>query len=1403
MTDHNRCVPSTDVATTKSQDDSVPNGGGNNASLVASVEATAAEVVSMVRDFVEVLRIEFRPQTQGEQHQQQQLEDIPLYTRLKVRGLPEKIRLITHQAQSQEIIVVGLEEEKIDDGEGSDNSHSSSSFEVQRRKVLEDVTLPLAKLLASCYEILDDLPEDKPIATNLSSESPRSRGRNNKNRPAPPRGMLSIQDYTDVACLLEFIVCTGIIPPSNDEPEEASSTSNGRNNSSSSNNSNNNNNNSLIEDRLRTKLPKSLAGRIPKDALRWGTTSSSSSHATAEINNRASSLSLLVRATDMVTRVVILDRFRPMLLPRHLVDIYGACFKVEYLAATKDTTVIANSGSGNTENETELVGSNHYRVLGLSLPPSLMLSSLNHSISGKSRLAVVVDPTLRVMAYQTLLSSSSQPQGTAPTTTKNPHQQHHRYHPWLQKRVSGLLTDLATTDLRGLSAILTVFVPILSSSTDQASLMSGASQRLGRTLAAMTASTKDPTDDDKGKKKLQGRLCQQLLKLLVVVFPATQKGKETATHAGIQPRSMAVIQTAWAFFEHLSQPTIEQFVVGSWASRLLLADESATGGIHETIRQIGALCAFVPPHSKSPLKLLRRAALATNDSFMDSTLLGQILRAVMVHNGKRATTVSSAVTGDAEQTLLLLTHAIYAGSSDASVSAGNEEEETARDKVVSIWLSALGPTQWDLVGHSYGYKKLPIAGGRVVETIKVQKDRPLVTPTPMEEFAASVQSTTARADFFVEKILLVLAPPSNSAMSSEVDVPSLQTLQGLPSRIFRLLLKQYLSRDDRGHNNGNTRLVATVLLPILCEKCSQEQLLFGDHRDNASGLLLLIRQVLSELADARPSEDDDNDHRHEFLKSIAGILTSLLIALMEVGSKTRSKEEEDLLQSFLPTLKFLSVATSETYHPDGQNDRKDDAAMADMAAYAMALIASRRSVVTDDNKPSTKVLLSPEDHLQSILEEAEKDLGSTQAPIRAKGMVSLGRLARGFTGALTKEQNVPSLIQELDESGKELSGVDETMTNWIERVLELSMVALGDKESYVYLAAIQTIVAVGDLHPRRVLPKIASAIVQSQLQLGGSDTNNGDFHRAEPIQISQEQVIKLAEALIFIIRRRAVTDEYIPILANLMLRGGSSSTLPTQTSAKNDAPINQDPQRIQRETDNYFTAGRFQNEETTEGAPDDGNALTKKELWEEQDIRVKTGGPIFDIEEAEIVRSLRISVLSELVASSASQAVAPYVGTLTRLVIEALHLEGRSRIVQRSAALLARELYARVLREAMDLSDALGDIEDLSASAVAPISIALVESDEEALSATLRAIGSGKSTPNNESVADSTLVARCKEAIGLRDEADQKGVFLASKLVLEEHRKLEELPVLFRGLAKPSEGNDSNAITLNPIETLR
>jgi hypothetical protein len=132
---------------------------------------------------------------------------------------------------------------------------------------------------------------------------------------------------------------------------------------------------------------------------------------------------------------------------------------------------------------------------------------------------------------------------------------------------------------------------------------------------------------------------------------------------------------------------------------------------------------------------------------------------------------------------------------------------------------------------------------------------------------------------------------------------------------------------------------------------------------------------------------------------------------------------------------------------------ESQAGMADMSGYAMALIASRGASV-DDHGSDTPTPLSLMDKLKQIVEQAEKDLQSTEPPLRARGMVKLGRLARGYLDILSKEsvekENAP-LIVELKEDDAEHSE-DNAITFLIQEILRLSMVALSDKESYVYLA---------------------------------------------------------------------------------------------------------------------------------------------------------------------------------------------------------------------------------------------------------------------------------------------------------------------------------------------------------------
>jgi len=195
-------------------------------------------------------------------------------------------------------------------------------------------------------------------------------------------------------------------------------------------------------------------------------------------------------------------------------------------------------------------------------------------------------------------------------------------------------------------------------------------------------------------------------------------------------------------------------------------------------------------------------------------------------------------------------------------------------------------------------------------------------------------------------------------------------------------------------------------------------------------------------------------------------------------------------------------------------------------------------------------------------------------------------------------------------------------------------------------------------------------------------------------------------------------------------------------------------------------------------------------------------------------------------ASEASSLLSPWIPTLARLVVDVLHLEdGESsssskspsfrttaRSLPRAAALLARELYARVLSEGRDLSEALenGGLTDPSRGVVLPIASALAGSaDEELLCAALatRASPGGRSTTTKTTTNDATVVARCKEALVLRERAALGGVFLAAGLVREEGRKLEELPALFRGLAASSLPVEQQplggSLLLDPVDALR
>jgi hypothetical protein len=736
---------------------------------------------------------------------------------------------------------------------------------------------------------------------------------------------------------------------------------------------------------------------------------------------------------------------------------------------------------------------------------------------------------------------------------------------------------------------------------------------------------------------------------------------------------------------------------------------------------------------------------------------------------------------DAERTLRWLTSAIC---SDAN-------HHDCNSRLMEAWMSAIAPSRWDKDGNEFIELRCKenIVTADEFEGVMVERGQ-VEDSTTLEVLVSKV---TERSNFFVSRILLVLAPPLSSydregyekLASAHGNGPSNNVLQGLPMVAFRVLLRSYLSGLTI---STSMQLTTSILLPILCEECPQEQLLFGDQRD-ATGLLDLIHDVLShslvkgssdQHRDADPSFTNGEmdalyemaevfeSSKHETRFAIASIVLSLLIALLEMGSQQRSVEEEEKLQSFVPILTKLSDPVFV------QGLRRDEgAALVDMATYALTLIASRKAnlvaiVEKENNRLGETGSLNPRMKLARILRKAEIDLKSIHPPLRARGMVSLSRIVRGFSGALPKERS-PPIVQEMDIARNDKEDNESFL---VKEVLRLALVALSDPESYVYLSAVQTVVALCDLAPRSVLPLVASGVVSGKVP--ALDQN------VVVCVLSQEQSIKLTEALVFAIRRRAVPDEYFPGLVNILLaRGGQVGSIVASFGGINAS----EHLLIQKETNDYFSVK----------LGGDDEALTTRERWEEQDMRLRTGGPLFCIEETDAVRSVRISVLSELVAAASPSTVAPYCHIMVPLIVDALLLDP-SRLVMRASALLTLEMYSCLLREAEDLEIFLENGDSKHSTSI-PFAMAMVYSKEERLFGAISQYGKGVVSEHH--MIDSTTSKRLDEAITLRDAAKGKGIFAAAMLNVDEQTALAKLPSILQ-----ISGNKPDPIQINPRDTL-
>jgi hypothetical protein len=402
------------------------------------------------------------------------------------------------------------------------------------------------------------------------------------------------------------------------------------------------------------------------------------------------------------------------------------------------------------------------------------------------------------------------------------------------------------------------------------------------------------------------------------------------------------------------------------------------------------------------------------------------------------------------------------------------------------------------------------------------------------------------------------------------------------------------------------------------------------------------------------------------------------------------------------------------------------------------MIAAREAPERDTKSLVNDHSISREDKISKIVNEAQIDLQSSQPPMRARAMVSLGKLARGYLSEEMYQHPRPK-IMELGSKAEEPSA--SILTN---QILRLATTALADDESYVYLAAVQTLVALGETLSPETIPDMATAVATGKMDLLANDS--------EPLlELSNEQRCKMADSLTFLIRRSAKRGQLVPSLINTMLFSKNGRISDNSSEEAKDEMSN-----ILQQTHSYFRNTRSEDEDT------DGETLEDQRA--EMDIRLRTGGPVFDVEEADAVRAARVSVVSELVSTCDPSSIAPYGRMLAEMCISALRLEN-SRMVTRASALLARELYGAVLREYEMLQQQSSLAFENKQKSLA---MSFFGTREDLLQVLLQEHASlvDDKTESSSLWKDPATSARCVEALGLRDQLEQAGLIAVTRLAI-------------------------------------
>lgn len=1051
--------------------------------------------------------------------------------------------------------------------------YSSRSIKTISIRLLFHLVLPLLETVRHSYDSID--AEILPIPPPPNSSDKES---SKPAKPPPPPGLLSLRNYTDIAIAVELAICLGIVPWI--EPNILCS----------------------VKERL-SLLPRSLAGRFPKRVV----------SALVESPFKADqSFSVVASTYGNLVNLVRLDRFQPMLLPRHVVDFYAASLQCQQWKGML-------SGDEDSTGDLQVFAS--ASVISLCIPP-----------------------ILQARAYPTLLRA-----GTAAPR-------------WLRQVVSKRLSYLSRTNLL---TVLHVWIPPNDEN-------SAAARRLARGIVSREKEEESPD--------WTRLLCQ-----MRIVLNSLASSSETAP---LKAKAL------WAILQELPEAVRDEWVEQELLQPILQPGESLTASLSPLALMLG----HVPPLGVMGGKVIALLFKPVS-SLQGSSYFGLLARWACV-----PTIVQSSL----KETVLVALSGVGQLLENSLVGSGVSWMDVWS---LSLILLGIAPNQLDAKGHYFQYS------------------------ADNEKFESTTRDTSL--ELLVEDI--------EHRMKAIVQA-LLKNDHVFCSRMFRFLLRLFLAATESLPDIlSEYRFIAMICLPVLCEECDISTLL-GSSAENNNGLFPLMQIAFSSLAmQCAPGTspafnvegfcDDDLERSTAYLASLCSlsapmslfpssspvvsgaketltvvgtILVSMLVTILEVGSTRRSAEDEKQLQSLRQLLTPLSEI------PSSDSAIQQSAELAEMSSHAVALLAARTVADKHAGEPHTT---------DQLLHLAERDLGSPEPAIRARGVVHLRHL--------TLADHVPKESRE--------------------QLLYLTVCALQDIESYVYLAAIHTLVAITEENTCAVFPLLGRALV-----LGTMDTPE--------VALSAEQRIKVAEALVFAIRRKPAILEIYSYLVEMMIFG----------------PMDSLPEKLPDEQ--ALQIQQLSHEFILKGYQAEDEAVPLEKDWDSIQLRVQTGGLLFTTEENEVVRASRITVTAELVSGASPFIVAKFVTALVTTSVAILRYE-TSRPVRRAGSQLAKEIYGAVQRELEGLTEPLARC----CGADIPLSTGLANHDGSLVVALERCRKSEDLNDlKHQRYYDPAVEARCEEALAIRIQVREA---LAAGVVAHEAQAVLNSDVVARLLRKGEKGD--------------